>query len=113
MFLKVQSLGARTFSSLKEWLWLTFFPQEDAAKLTVLKNNLTTFLKAVTKALSLELEALNISRDILKNQRKAVVDEIFRNLPAINSTLSFHTNTGQQSKTLEFEFDQLAGMNLQ
>ena len=92
---------------MKEWLWLSFFPQEDPAQLNVLRSNLTPFLKSVTKALSYELEFIIFGTE----QTKAVFDEILDKLPAENSATSFCTNLNQTSNTLQFEFDQL--LNLQ
>ena len=41
---------------MKDWYYLTFFPQEDVNQLTQLKSSLTPFLKSIEKALSFELE---------------------------------------------------------
>ena len=73
-----------------------------------LRSNLTPFLKAVIRALSLDLEVNGASGD----QRKAVFDEILQNLPAGNSTSNFCTNFSQASDTLNLEFDGLKGMNI-
>ena len=75
--------------------------------MTLLRNNLTPFLKAVTKALSLEQEPYDF------DQKEAVVDEILQNLPSINSTSNICTNFSQALITLKLELDQLMGMNLQ
>ena len=93
---------------MKEWLWLTFFPQEESAKLAVLRSNLTPFLKAVTRALSIELEGSGTYTD-----RKDVFDEIIQNLPAENSTSNFCTSLSLASDTLQDEFDQQKRMNIQ
>ena len=82
-------------------------PQEDSAQLTMLRNNLTPFLKAVVKALCLELEG---NYEI--EQYEAVFDEILQNLPAENSTSSFCSNLSQASDTLQLEFDNLKKMQL-
>ena len=92
---------------MKEWLWLTFFPQEDPGQLLALRNNLTPFLKTVTRVLSIELE----KGDVDKKEGIALLAEILQNLPGENSTSNFSINAGQPLDTLEFEFDQL--LNLQ
>ena len=81
--------------------------------MTVLRNNLTPFLKAVTKALSLEQEAYNVDFETLNRQKEAVVDEILQNLPSMNSTSNICTNISQALITLELELVQLKRMNLQ
>ena len=95
----------------KEWLWLTFLPQEDSAKLNILRSNLTPFLEAVTIALSMELEE---GRDLKDERKEDIFDEIIEiieNLPHQNSNFSSISN--QTLNTLEFELDQLKGMNIQ
>ena len=94
-------------SNLEEWLWLTFFPQEDAGQLLALRNNLTPFLKAVKTVLSIELEKGYLNKD----ERYSLFAEVIQNLPAENSTSNFSINAGQPLNTLDFEFDQL--LNLQ
>ena len=96
-------------SKLKEWLYLTFKPQEDSAQLTVLRSTLTPFLKAVAKALSIELE----QEVPTVFEKKALFDEIIQNLPAENSASNFCANLTRASDTLQEEFDQLKRMNLQ
>ena len=93
-------------SNLKEWLWLTFFPQEDAGQLLAIRNNLTPFLKTVTKVLSIELEREYVDKD----DKNALFAEVLQNLPAENSTSNFSINAGQLLDTLEFEFDQLLNL---
>ena len=83
-------------------------PQEDSGQLTMLRNNLTPFLKAVVKALCFELE-----ENYHQTERyEAIVDEILQNLPAENSTSSFCSNLSQASDTLRLEFDNLKKMQL-
>ena len=94
-------------SKFKEWLWLTFFPQEDPGQLLALRNNLTPFLKTVTRVLSIEL----VHGHVGQNVREDLFTEVLQNLPAENSTSNFSINLGQPLNTLEFEFDQL--LNLQ
>ena len=96
-------------SKFKEWLYLTFLPQEDSAQLNVLRSMLTPFLKAMTRALSIELEKGYLE----KEERKAIFDEIMRNLPTENSTSNFSANLSRASGTLHDEFDQLRRMNIQ
>ena len=74
----------------------------------MLRNNLTPFLRAVVKALCLELE----EDDHAFEQYEAVVDEILQNLPAESSTSSFCSNLSQASNTLQLEFDNLKKMQL-
>ena len=74
----------------------------------MLRNNLTPFLKAVTKALSLEQET-----SFSESLKEAVVDEILQTLPSINSTSNICTNFSQALITLKLELDQLEGINLQ
>ena len=83
-------------------------PQEDSGQLTMLRNNLTPFLKAVVKALCFELE----ENDHRVGQNEPFVDEILQNLPAENSTSSFCSNLSQASDTLQLEFDNLKKMQL-
>ena len=59
-----------------------FFPQEDKNQLNQLKGQLTPFLKAVTKALSAELE---VGFDRHK-MNEPILDEIIQNIPSENST---------------------------
>ena len=94
---------------MKEWLWLTFFPQEDSVKLIALRSNLTPFLKAVTRALTIELE----ESYPLENEKKDIFNEILQNLPAENSTTNISTNFSQVPNTLQDEFDQLKRINIQ
>ena len=74
--------------------------------MTILRNNLTPFLEAVTKALSFELEVENPKME----QKKAVFEEILQKLPSENSASNFFTNLSQTSNTLQLEFDQLLNL---
>ena len=85
-------------------------PQEDPATLTFLRSKLSPFLKAVRKALSIELE---VNQGFMSAQKEAVFKEIFENLPAENSTCNFRTNLSRASETLQIEFDKLCKMNKQ
>ena len=69
---------------------------------------MTPFLKAVTKALSFELE-----ENYAEYGKKALFDEILQNLPAENSTTNISTNFSQVPNTLQDEFDQLKRINIQ
>ena len=93
-----------------DWLWLTFFPQEDSEQLLALRNNLTPFLKAVTEALSLELEDLESPVCDIQDVRQDLCDKIIQNVPAENSTSNFCSNLSQASYTLQLEFDQLLNL---
>ena len=90
-----------------EWLFLTFFPQEDDTELNRLRANLTPFLKAVPKALFVELK---LGLDLNKEITKSIIDEIIRNIPAENSTQTTRFFSGQTFDTLHAELDGL--MNL-
>ena len=87
-------------------------PQEDSAQLTMLRNNLTPFLKAVVKAVCFELEENYDGVEEYVDGVELIVDEILQNLPAENSTSSFCANLSQASDTLQFEFDNLKKMQL-
>ena len=69
---------------IKEWLYLTFFPEEDTNQLNRLRANLTPFLKAVTKALSVELESGHLDVET----KNSIIDEIIRSITAEESTSS-------------------------
>ena len=69
-----------------------------------LRNNLTPFLKAVTKALSSEVEH---EEDFKEEKREALFNEILQNIPAENSSSNFYTYLSRASDTLKLEFDQL------
>ena len=89
-----------------EWLFLTFFPQEDENELNRLRANLTPFLKAVTKALSVELELFYIG-DETKND---IIDEIIQKIPPQNSTATTCFFSGRNYNTLHEEFDGLLNL---
>ena len=87
---------------------MTFFPQEDSAELAVLRSKLSPFLKAVSKALSAELE----DGYLKPGQRKALFDEILENVPVENSSSNSFASWARALKSevrniLDFEFDQL------
>ena len=85
---------------------MAFFPQEDSAELAVLRSKLSPFLKAVSKALSAELE----DGYLKPGQRKALFDEILENVPVENSTSFASWARALKSEVrniLDFEFDQL------
>ena len=90
-------------TKIKEWLFLTFFPQEDINELNRLRRNLTPFLKAVINALSVELE-LNYVKDLM---RKSIINQIIQNLPAENSASTTINFFSQTVDTLHDEFDGL------
>ena len=85
----------------KEWLFLTFFPQEDINELNHLRANLTPFLKAVSEALSVELE-IGTSTD-----RESVIDRVIRSIPAESSASTFVYPSTQVFNTLDLEFANL------
>ena len=72
-------------TEIKDWLFLTFFPLEDEKEVERLRGKLRRkfpFLKAVTKALSYELERGFVEGDM----QNSILDEIIRNIPPENST---------------------------
>ena len=89
----------------KEWLFLTFFPQENTNELNRLRENLTPFLIAVTKALAVELE-VNANRAM----RKSIIDQVLQNIPAEASTPTTRFTLGSMSDTLHAEFDGLLNL---
>ena len=100
--------GTFVLIEIKEWMFLTFFPQEDVNKLNRLRTNLTPFLKAVVKALSIEME-VDMILDEVKN---AITDEIIRNIPAENSTSTTGFFSVHTVDTLHLEFDGLLDLRL-
>ena len=78
-------------------------------QLRVLRSNFTPFLKAVDKALSIELD----NEDLENYHKEAVFDEILRKVPTENSTLKLFSRSTQASDTVHNEFDQLKIMNIQ
>ena len=70
-------------TEIKEWLFLTLFPQENINDLNQLRRNMTPFLKAVTAALSVELE---LGLDVDKDIKLSIIDDIIKNISAENST---------------------------
>ena len=87
---------------------MAFFPQENAERLALSRGHLTPFLKAVTKALSFELENGHIER--YGRSDEYLFNEILQNLPAENSTHNFFANWNQGSDTLQLEFVQLLNL---
>ena len=85
-------------TEIKEWLTLAFFPQEDSNNLNQLRGQLTPFLKAVTKALSAELE-IGYSDEM----RNSILDEIIRNIPAENSISVAINPSARTIDTLQLE----------
>ena len=93
-------------TKIEEWLFLTFFPQEDSNELNRLRASLTPFLKAISKALFAELELGRIDKEI----KKSIIDKIIRNIPAENFTQTTRFSSGRIYDTLH---DELGGlMNL-
>ena len=91
---------------IKEWLTLAFFPQEDRNELNQLRGQLTPFLKAVTNALSAELEIGLFLRMIYSKQ--PILDEVIQNIPPENShsiTIGPSTRT---IDTLNLEFNEIS-----
>ena len=93
---------------MKDWYYLTFFPQEDVNQLTQLKSSLTPFLKSIEKALSFELEytKLSYSDSWIRRMHNLIMDKIIRNIPTQNST-SNSVIPSTQIDTLKMEFDRL------
>ena len=85
----------------KEWLFLAFFPQEDEHERNQLRAKLTPFLKAVTKALSVELE---YEKYLGRRMKSSITDDIIHNIPAENSTSNRVYSSALVADTLHFEF---------
>ena len=83
---------------------MAFFPQEDDGRLTILRENLTPFLKVVARALSYELEN---GTDTTHSEKSDLLNEILENLPTENSTSNFFVKRSQAFDTLHLEFVQL------
>ena len=71
-----------------------------------LRANMTPFLKAISKALSAELELGIIDGEM----EKSIIDKIIQKIPAENSTSTTRFFSGQTYDTLHAEFNGL--MNL-
>ena len=89
-----------------EWLYQTFFPQEDPSQLLLLRASLSPFQKAVMKALCFELESYSLaSAHQIKQLARSIIDEILGNIPTEGSASNFVSN--QASDTLQAELDEL------
>ena len=76
---------------------------------------MTPFLKAVTRALSYELEEghIDIEKRNLDSKQKAVIfNEILQNLPTENSASNFCASLNLAADTLKDGFDQLKRLNI-
>ena len=93
-----------------EWLFLSFFPQEDTAELTRLRDSLNPFLQSVTKALSFELENNELHKDVKVQRVRAIFDELVQNLPTGESNSTWHQKSIQALNTLHKEFDRLLNL---
>ena len=82
---------------VKEWLFLTFFPQENINDLNQLRRNLTSFLKAIMKALTVELE-------VGYYDEENTINDIIQNIPA---EISVPTTTNFSAET----YDTVPGPN--
>ena len=87
-------------------MYLAFFPQEDNDHLMELRDNLTPFLKAVSKGLSVELENGNLGLD----DKMSMFEEILLNVPTENSASNSSAPSSQTADTLHLEFDNLLGL---
>ena len=67
---------------------------------------MTPFLKAVARALSVELDEEYLQTE----QKNAVFDEIVQNVPAEYSTSNLFSRWNQASDDLEFEFDHMLNL---
>ena len=87
---------------------MSFFPQEEPANLKFLRNELTPFLKAVSEALSIELEKSQVKE---KNQLKeALFDRILETVPKENVSY-FADYVNEASIVLQNEFKDLQKLN--
>ena len=106
--LKIDQLKHKLCSYLKEWLFLSFFPQEEPSQLEKLRNKLTPFLKAVSEALSIELEKSQVKD---KNQLKeALFDRVLETVPIENVSYFSHY-VKEASIVLQNEFNDLQRLN--
>ena len=106
--LKIDQLKHKLCSYLKEWLFLSFFPQEKPSQLEELRNKLTPFLQAVSEALSIELEKSQVKD---KNQLKeALFDRILETVPKENVSY-FADYVNEASIVLQNEFNDLQRLN--
>ena len=78
-----------------------------------LRSNLTPFHKAVSKALSFELEEEYDVVNYDYEKKEVIFNDIMRNLPSQNSATNFPTISNQILDTLELELDQLKAINIQ
>ena len=92
---------------ITEWLYYAFFPQEDHDQFIRLRSSLSPFLKAVSKALSNELEDFGIMRLGDDDKTESIINEIVDNIPDENSTSSFVLPSIQNSDTVCLEFNRL------
>ena len=93
-----------------EWLFLSFFPQEDTVELTRLRDVLSPFLKSVTKALSFELENNELDKDVKVQRVRAIFDDLYQNVPTEESNSISYQNSTPATNTLHKEFGRLLNL---
>ena len=93
----------------KEWLFLCFYPQEDARLLETYRNKLTKFQKSALKALTFELENDGPDTDDLIQEKEDLCDEIIHEASLLSNTavISLTQNYSVQN-TLGMENRKLA-----
>ena len=93
----------------EEWLFLSFYPQEDIRQLRMYRRQFSPFLKSVVKGLNFDLDNLDTYDEAYCHRKKSLCDEIIRegsNLTA-QRTLS-PSQSLPTLNTLRSEHDQLA-----
>ena len=102
-------LTLELFLEPQEWMYLTFFPQEDINQLFLLRNNLNPFLKAIEQALCFEVNCFNLTSSLTQAKRwsRSIFDEIIQSIPAANSASNIAPTLPQALDTLMLELEHL------
>ena len=94
-----------------EWLYLSFYPQEDSEKLLLLRASLTQFHKSVRKALAFELEYgfwyEDSQQRLIEHMTEAILTEILQNVPPEVSGSNLNPVSAEASNTLQLELERL------
>ena len=89
------------FDSSTEWLYKSFFPQEDKEQLMACRSQLTPFLKLIMKA-------LDGSGNQSETERKSLCDEIIREARTLTtSPIPASLQSSSNSNTLQMEHNLL------
>ena len=103
---KHQYFQEKMCSLQEDWFYLTFYPQENFDRLLALRNRMTPFLKAVSRALCLELEQDHVKIE----ERQAHYNEIMQNLPPENWSSNFCAYSSSTSESINDEFARLLNL---